>query len=143
MAVNRSRLLQVVVVVVLLVLPSSLILHAQQAGAPSDAPSPKRTVLDKHDLSVPDHEGVLVLTEFPPGAREPRHTHPADLYAYIQEGTLNLTREGEPDVTLKAGDFFFVKAGQVHWGINNGSTPVKIVVTFFAEKGKPLTTPVK
>lgn len=141
---NRSRLLQVVVVAGLLALPSALMLRAQQAGSPA-GPSPKRTVLDKHDLSVPDREGVLVLTELPPGAREPRHTHPGDLFAYVQEGTMTLNREGggTPTTTLKAGEVFFVPAGQIHWGINNGDTPVKIIVTFFAEKGKPLTTPVQ
>jgi hypothetical protein len=33
--------------------------------------------------------------------------------------------------------------GQVHEGINQGKTPVRIVVTLVAEKGKPLTTQVK
>ena len=33
--------------------------------------------------------------------------------------------------------------GQIHQATNTGTTPVKLKVVFVAEKGKPLTTPVK
>jgi hypothetical protein len=29
------------------------------------------------------------------------------------------------------------------WSANQGAAPVKLLVTFFVEKGKPLTTPVQ
>ena len=112
--------------------------HAQQA-----APGTKRTVLDKHDLSVPGREGVLVQTELDPGAREPKHTHPGDLFAYVQEGSINIYQDGQPTTHLDVGGVFFVPAGRVHAVANEGTVPVKLLVTFFVEKGKPLTTPVK
>jgi quercetin dioxygenase-like cupin family protein len=103
----------------------------------------QRTVLDKQDLSVPGREGVLVQTTLAPGFKEPNHTHAGDLFAYVLEGNASIEQEGQPTKPLKPGDSFFVLEGKVHSVSNQGTVPVKLVVTFFAEKGKPLTTPVK
>ena len=100
-------------------------------------------MLEKHDLSVSGYEGVLVRTELAPGAKEPPHTHPGDIFGYVQEGTLTLSMNGKPTTTLKSGEVFFVPAGQIHSGENHGDVAVKLLVTFFVEKGKPLTSPVK
>jgi quercetin dioxygenase-like cupin family protein len=81
------------------------------------------------------------VTEIPPGGREGRHTHPGALVAYIQEGELTLTMEGNPTMTYKAGDSFFIEAGKIHEGINNGASPVKALAIFVVEKGKPVTSP--
>jgi quercetin dioxygenase-like cupin family protein len=112
--------------------------YAQQA-----TPGATRTVLEKHDLSVAGREGVLVRTELAPGAHEPMHTHPGDFFAYVLEGTVTLKQQGQPDVQRTAGEVFFVPEGKIHGAANEGTTPVKLLVTFFVEKGKPLTTPVQ
>ncbi len=137
----RSRMLRVVSAVVFagfLTFFSTSMAHAQQS-----APGAKRTVLEKQDLSVPGYEGVLVRTELAPGAHEPKHTHPGDFFAYVLEGTITLFQEGQPTVQRSAGDVFFVPAGRVHGASNEGTTTAKLLVTFFVEKGKPLTSPVK
>jgi quercetin dioxygenase-like cupin family protein len=134
---SRSRMIPVVFAG-LLTLFCTPVTFAQQA-----TPSAKRTVLEKHDLSVPGREGVLVQTVLEPGAKEPKHTHPGDIFAYVQEGTITLTQDGQPTVRKKAGEVFFVPAGAVHGASNEGTTPAKLLVTFFVEKGKPLTTPVQ
>ncbi len=85
----------------------------------------------------------MALVELPPGGREGRHTHPAEVYGFVQEGTVILEVEGQPTKTLKAGDVFSIAPGQVHEGINQGSTTAKLSAVFFAEKGKPLTTQVQ
>src|SRR5260370_40655322 len=110
---------------------------AQQQGA-------KRTVLTRMDLSgIPGHEGVMGVTELAPGAKEPRHTHPGDIFGYVLEGTITVSMEGKPTATVKQGEVFIVPAGTVHSGENTGKTPVKALVTFVVEKGKPLATPVQ
>jgi quercetin dioxygenase-like cupin family protein len=106
-------------------------------------PAVKRNVVLKQDLSLPGHEGVMALVEIPPGAAEGNHTHFADVFAFVQEGTISLELEGKPTVTLKAGDVFHIPEGKVHQAINNGTVTAKLVAVFVAEKGKPLTTPVK
>lgn len=135
---KRAKLTSVrLAVVFALALFSVLTLHAQQTG------EIKRTVLEKKDLSVPGREGLLVLVEFTPGAREAKHTHPGDLFAYLKEGNLTLNREGMPTVTLTPGEVFFVPAEKVHWGECGEKTPCKVLVTFVVEKGKPLSSPAK
>ena len=85
----------------------------------------------------------MAQTEFPPGAHEPKHTHPGDIFGYVQAGTLSLFREGQPAETVSEGEVFFIPAGSVHAASNEGATPVKLLVTFFVEKDKALATPVK
>lgn len=104
--------------------------------------APKRNVLVKQDLTgFPGHEGVVALVEFAPGAKEPKHTHPGDVFAYVQEGTLVLYVEGQPTTTVKQGEVFFVPAGKVHWAVNQSTTGAKLVASFVVEKGKPLASP--
>ncbi|HTR02276.1 MAG TPA: cupin domain-containing protein [Thermoanaerobaculia bacterium] len=135
---NRAAVLSLLAVAGLLT--AAVVLEARQAQS---APSVKRTVLTRQDTAVPGREAIMALVEIPPGGTEGRHTHPnAEVYAFVLEGTLDLAVEGKPTVTLKAGDYFTVAPGQVHEGSNKGTVPVKINVVFFAEKGKPLTTPV-
>ena len=137
---KRSKLISVRVAIVFatfLALFSVLTLHAQQTG------EIKRTVLEKKDLRVSGREGLLVRVEFTPGAREAKHTHPGDLFAYLQEGTLTLNREGTPTVTLNPGEVFFVPAEKVHWAECAGKTPCKPVTTLVVEKGKPVSSPAK
>ena len=112
-------------------------LKAQQA------PSVKRTVLLKQDMTIPGREAVMALVELPPGATEGKHTHPAEVYGYVLEGAINLEVEGQPARTLKAGDVFTIAPEQVHEGSNKGSTTARLSAVFVAEKGKPLTTQVK
>ena len=104
------------------------------------APSVKRNVLLKQDSTIPGREIVMAAVEIPPGGREGRHTHPAEVYGFVLEGEIVVDREGEPTRTFKAGEVFSVKPGQIHEGRNEGTTPVKIDAVFVAEKGKPLTT---
>jgi quercetin dioxygenase-like cupin family protein len=108
------------------------------------APSVKRTVLMKQDsMVVSGREVVMADVEIPPGGSEGKHTHPAEVYGFVREGEISLFVEGQPDRTLKAGDVFAIAPGQVHMGTNKTKNPVKLLAVFFAEKGKPLTTPVQ
>jgi len=103
-------------------------------------PSAKVTVLLRKDLQIPGREIVMALVELPPGAAEGRHTHPADAFGYVLEGSLSVEQEGKPAATYKAGDAFAIESGKIHDGKNLGTTPEKHVAFLVAEKGKPLRT---
>ena len=103
----------------------------------------ERKVLLQEDLSIPGYQVTLIDVTIAAGAREGQHTHPGTLVGQVQEGELMLEKQGLPTQTYKAGDSFSVKPGQIHEGMNHGKTPIKILVTLVAEKGKPLTTQVK
>jgi quercetin dioxygenase-like cupin family protein len=108
---------------------------AQQIGI-------QRAVLLQRDLPIQGYEVVLVKATIAVGGREGKHSHAATLVGYVLEGELTLEQEGQPTKIVKAGESVLVEPGRVHEGINKGSVPVKVLVTFIAEKGKPLTTPV-
>ena len=107
------------------------------------APSVKRTILLKQDMTIPGREAVLALVEIPPGGREGRHTHPGTVIVHVEDGELTLDYDGKPTKTYKAGESFAVEAGKVHEGINKGSAPIRAIAAFVVEKGKPITTQVK
>lgn len=107
------------------------------------APPVKRTVLQKHDLRAQGQEGVMALVEIPAGGREGRHSHPAEAFVYVMDGTLTFDVEGKPAATYRAGDSFFIEPGRVHEGINSGSAPAKLVAVFVTDKDKPMTTQAK
>ena len=137
MNIRNSKIVGISALVAVMGLAGGLALNAQQP------PTVKRNVVLKQDMSLPNHEGVMALVELPPGAAEGKHTHPAEVFAFVLEGTISLENEGNPTVTLKAGDVFYIAPGKVHQAINNGTVTAKLAAVFVAEKGKPLSTPVK
>jgi len=86
----------------------------------------------------------MYRAELVPGGVAGRHTHPGPELAYVMEGTLIFEVDGQPPVTLKAGESVHVPAKQIH-NAKNGSTtaPVKVMVFMVGEKGQPLATPVQ
>ena len=112
-------------------------------SASTPPPGATRTVLLRHAISVPGYEEVMVETEMPVGGREGRHTHPGTMFARVEQGTVMLEDEGKQPAVYKAGDSYFVDAGNIHEGINNGDVPVKILVTFIVKTGEVVTTPAK
>jgi quercetin dioxygenase-like cupin family protein len=114
------------------------------AAAPNaQQPGFTRAVLQDQNLSVPGRHAVVVRAEFIPGGQAGKHTHPGEELGYVVEGTLELTVEGRPPKTLKAGDVFFVPAGVVHDGRNVGSGKAVVLATYIVETGKPVASPAK
>ena len=102
-----------------------------------------RTDLQRHDLSAPGREVIQVVVGFGPGASASPHTHPGEEVIYVLEGQLQYQIEGEPPVTLKAGDVLFIPAGAVHSARNVGPGNGAELATYIVEKGKPLVTSAK
>jgi quercetin dioxygenase-like cupin family protein len=106
--------------------------------AQAQFPGLKRTGLMQKDLSVPGREVVQVRVEFPPGLVAANHSHPGEELVYVIEGLFEYQLEGEPAVTLKAGDVLFIPAGKNHLVKNVGSGNATELATYIVEKGKPL-----
>jgi quercetin dioxygenase-like cupin family protein len=104
---------------------------------------PKITPAMKQDLDVAGREGLMSLVEFAPGAAEINHTHPAELFVFVREGEVSVEIEGKPTMSYKAGEVFYIASGKAHRVMNNGTVTARNVAVFFAEKGKPMTAPVK
>jgi len=129
MKATRILLAAAVLVVASAFVP--LVVPAQQP------PGIKRTDLMRNDLSAPGREVIQVLVEFAPGASFPRHNHPGEELVYVTAGSLEYQLEGEPPVTLKAGDVLFIPAGKIHAVKNVGSGTAAELATYIVEKGKP------
>ena len=111
-------------------------LYAQQSGF-------KRVELQRIDTSTPGWEAVLMRAEFEPKGEVGKHTHPGNEVAYILQGALELSVEGQAARTLKEGESFSLAANTVHSAKNVAKGPTKVLVTYIVEKGKPIATPVK
>jgi quercetin dioxygenase-like cupin family protein len=117
-----------------LIVGSSLALHVARAQQPGVT----RNDLQRHDLSIPGREAIQTIVAIAPGVTAPRHSHPGEEIIYVLEGLLEYQLDGQPPVTLKAGDVLFIPAGVVHSAKNVGSGNGAELATYVVEKGKPL-----
>jgi len=108
-------------------------------------PPAKSPVLLRTDLTgIEGKEGVILLSEIPPGAVAGKHYHPGHQFGYVLEGSMIMEIEGKPPVTFKPGDTFCLTPNQVHYAKNVSTTgPVKVLGFSIANKGQPLSVPVK
>jgi quercetin dioxygenase-like cupin family protein len=122
-----------------LALASVLVLQLALAQQPGF----HRTDLQRHDISIPGWEAVQVRVDIDPGMIVPNHRHPGEEIVYVLQGSMEYRLQGQPPVTLKAGDVLFVPKGVVHSVKNVGSDNASELSTYIVEKGKPLVELVK
>lgn len=72
-----------------------------------------------------------------PGAAIPRHVHAGEEFLYVIGGSTVISREGEPDLTLVAGQSVRIAPGTVHWG-RAGSEGLRAVASWVKLDGRPL-----
>lgn len=97
-----------------------------------------RTDLVKRDLGVSDREVIQVRVDFEPGVAAPKHSHPGVEVAYVISGTFQYQLEGQPTVTLNAGDSLYIPQGTPHIATNIGTTTGSELATYIVKKGEPL-----
>jgi len=100
----------------------------------------RRTDLQRHDLSVPGREVIQTRVDIDPGAVAPKHRHPGEEIVYVIEGSIEYLLEGQPPLTLQAGEVVFIPAGTAHTVTNVGSDNAAELGTYFTPKGTPLIT---
>ena len=103
----------------------------------------KWTELQRHDIPGTGREGVTMAIEIPPGVTSARHSHPGEDFGYVIEGTIVLQVDGNPPLTVRAGEVFFTERGHIHNARNIGTTMARAVDTYIIDKGKPVITPVR
>jgi quercetin dioxygenase-like cupin family protein len=131
----RGSRLQVTVVATLigcaLGVGADRLAFAQQPGI-------KREILLRTDTPAnPAYEAVMAVAEIPAGGVAGKHRHFGIEIGYVLQGSVQLEHDGQPPVTLSAGQAFKNEAG-VHNAKNVGKGPVKILAVYIVEKGKPL-----
>jgi quercetin dioxygenase-like cupin family protein len=90
-------------------------------------------------IIVPERPDVIVsIATFPPGARLPEHQHPHPHYVYVLEGVLTVVNTTtNKSFEAKAGDFVVEMQDTWHYGINNGTVPVKLLAIDQVPAGTP------
>jgi quercetin dioxygenase-like cupin family protein len=87
-----------------------------------------------------DVEVSVWTYDIPPGARLPVHKHPFQRYAYVLQGTLQVTDvEKNRTTDYKPGDFIVEMVDAWHYGVNSGKEPVRLLVIDQAPKGQANT----
>ena len=93
----------------------------------------------------PGKEGRIIEVSYPPGVVDPVHVHFAHAFVYVLEGQIVMQLNGQPVVTLRAGQTFYEGPTDVHLVGRNASNtePARFVVVLLKPKGAPILTPVK
>ena len=82
-------------------------------------------------------EMASVLVEIQPGKENGRHMHSVPTYVHVLEGTLTVEFEDGSRQTFKAGSGFLEVVNTWHSAKNLGEVPVRLLVVFAGEEGKP------
>jgi quercetin dioxygenase-like cupin family protein len=114
--------------------------EAGQAPTKSWQTGLKRTDLVRRDLDVEGREVLQVRVDFDPGVVSPKHSHPGVEVAYVIEGTFEYQLEGQPNVTLHAGESLYIPAGTAHVAKNIGTGKGSELATYIVKKDAPLVT---
>jgi quercetin dioxygenase-like cupin family protein len=88
-------------------------------------------------------EIVSVLSELEPGGRTALHQHPVPTYVYVLEGTVTLQAHGGEVREYKAGQAWLEDMNHWHQAFNKGAGPVRLLVVFVSEEGKPTSISAK
>jgi haloacetate dehalogenase len=100
----------------------------------------KRTELQRSPSSVPGREIVQVLTEIPAGVQSGWHMHPGEEVGYILAGTVEMQIQGQPTLTLHAGDPFLMPPRTPHNATDHGPDTGQMLSTYIVELDEPLAT---
>ena len=114
--------------------------HAQDKAAAAAGPQITRTEILTTPLEgIKDRDGVMYVTDIPPGLGAPRHSQSGDEFNYVVKGAVIIQVDGQKPITLKAGQGIFNAHGNIHTVKNASATePAQIVAVLIHEPGKPL-----
>jgi quercetin dioxygenase-like cupin family protein len=91
------------------------------------------------DYSEKETEVTVLKITIEPNTSLPMHIHPVINVAYMLSGELTvISAQGERKI-IRKGDPLIELVNQRHYGVNEGSEPVEILVVYIGEEGQPIT----
>lgn len=93
--------------------------------------------LPKYPDGTPEITVLKII--IPPKTKLPWHKHPKINAGVILKGELTVISEANDTLYLKAGDPIVELVNTYHFGNNNGTKPVEIIVFYAGIKGTPIT----
>jgi quercetin dioxygenase-like cupin family protein len=93
--------------------------------------------------SIPGKEVMVLTVEYLPGGASLPHRHDADVFVYVLEGAVVMQVDGKEPVTVRKGETFRERPGDIHRQSANASKtePARFVVFMVKDQGKPATRP--
>ena len=135
MEIDMKKILAMAVA--LMVSVSLLVPTVALAQQPALQSAPRKN-LQNHDLRDTNREVFQSEVTLEPGATFPRHSHLGEEFIYVLKGTWVYELDGQPPVTVKAGEVLFIPYGAVHSARNVGGETGVELATHVVEKGRPL-----
>jgi quercetin dioxygenase-like cupin family protein len=91
-----------------------------------------------------DKQEVSVLTaSFKPGDKTLFHTHRFPVTVYVTAGAFTLELEGQPEVTIKAGEAYVEPPNVRMTGYNRSTTEeLKVVIFYVGDPNTPFLDPI-
>ena len=96
----------------------------------------------RYPTTGPAHVKAAIVT-LAPGAKTITHTHGAPLFVYILEGEVTVDYGARGKRTFRKGDAFMEAMDIAHYGINEGTQPVRILAVYMGAKGAKNVIPEK
>src|SRR5215467_12766465 len=120
--------------IALAVFASVLMSAAAGRAAASDAVVAQLMARDL--IGTPGKEVMMETVEYAPGGKSPPHSHHAQVFVYVLEGSLRMQVQGSPAVTLGPGGTFYESPDDVHIVSENASPtkPAKFLVVMVKDK---------
>ena len=126
-------------------LNAALLAGGGVAAHAADEPRPAivKPLMAKDLTGIPNKEGTMLTVQYLPGGASLPHRHDAHVFVYVLEGSVKMQVDGQPAVTLTAGQTFYENPTDVHRVSANASTtqPAKILVFMVKDKDKAATRP--
>ncbi|ANY19119.1 Cupin domain protein [Tsuneonella dongtanensis] len=94
-------------------------------------------VLEGPIAAAPGHALVVGDINLAPGAAIPRHRHAGEEFLYVIGGSATLSRAGEADLVLAAGDGVRIAPDSAHWG-TAGPQGLRAISSWLLLPGRPL-----
>jgi quercetin dioxygenase-like cupin family protein len=83
-------------------------------------------------------EITILGYEIPPGIRLPMHKHPVINAGVVLQGKLTVITKDGKQLILNSGDSIVELVDKWHYGVNQGISPVKLIMFYAGEVGVPL-----
>jgi quercetin dioxygenase-like cupin family protein len=84
-------------------------------------------------------EVTAILVEMAPGQETGWHKHPVPLLGYLLAGELTVYQITGEKRVVRTGEVSLESVGVVHNGINEGATPLKMIVFVLGLQDQPFT----
>ena len=92
-----------------------------------------------NQININNPEVTVLKITIPPNMQLPMHKHPLINIAYVNKGDLTIIMESGDSRTFKQGESFAEVIEDFHYGKNNSSDTVELIVFYIGEKDTALS----